>query len=443
MKTSVSYGEVWRIAYPIILGSIAQNIINVTDTAFLGRVSEVALGAAAIGGVYYLSAVMLAWGFGVGTQIIVARRNGEEKYTEIGRTLEHAFFFLFPLAVLIFLIMKFFSGGLLELVVQSPDVFGATGLYIEYRAYGLFFVSFNFLFRAFYVGIARTKVITWTTLVMSVVNIILDYALIFGHMGMPAMGIAGAALASVIAEASATLFFFTYTFIRVPARKYRLFFFERFDLVLYLRIIRVSLPVMMQNFLSLAAWLTFFLFVEKLGERSLAISNIIRSFYMVLMIPMWGFASATNTIVSSLIGQGKPGEVLSLTFKVVRLCLLLVLIMVSFGFIFPAPALRLYTNDPVLIGEAMPVLMVVNFAALLLGVAFILLNAVSGTGKTQISFAIEVAVIVIYLAATYIIADVLRGNIAQVWMTEYIYAGLLGLLSFAYLKWGRWRSATV
>ncbi len=62
MKTQITYSDIWKIAYPIILGSIAQNLLNITDTAFLGRVGEVALGAGAIGGIYYLVVVMLAAG---------------------------------------------------------------------------------------------------------------------------------------------------------------------------------------------------------------------------------------------------------------------------------------------------------------------------------------------------------------------------------------------
>lgn len=443
MKTSITYRDIWKIAYPIILGSVAQNLINVTDTAFLGRVGEVALGAGAIGGIFYISAIMLAWGFGIGTQIIVARRNGEKEYARIGKTLEHAFLFLMPLALILFTIMKGFSGNVLSNVIRSDEVCAATSEFIRFRIYGFFFASFNFLFRAFYVGIARTKVITFTTSVMAVVNIFFDYSLIFGHYGLPEMGIGGAALASVIAEGSATLFFFAYTLVSIPRGKYRLFHFQKLDLTLYFRVIKVSLPIMLQNFLSLGAWFVFFLFVEKLGEKPLAISNIIRSFYMVLMIPMWGFASATNTLVSTLIGEGKPEEVWPLTFKIVRLCFFMVLSVVVIGFLFPEPALRIYTNDRGLIADSMPVLYVINLAALMLSVTFVLFNAVSGTGKTQVSFFIEFATIVVYLAATYLLAEVLKSNVAVVWIVEWIYALMLGSISYLYLRYGRWRVARI
>ena len=73
MKTVITNKTVWNIAYPIILGSLAQTLITLTDTAFLGRVSEIALGASAMAGIYYYVFSTLAWGFSIGIQIIVAR----------------------------------------------------------------------------------------------------------------------------------------------------------------------------------------------------------------------------------------------------------------------------------------------------------------------------------------------------------------------------------
>ena len=164
MKTSVSYRRIWLIAYPIIIGSIAQNLINVTDTAFLGRVGQVELGAGAIGGIFYLVAVMLSWGFGIGTQIIIARRLGEGSYHEIGRTFQHGFYFQLPLSLTLFSLMQFFSSDLMKYIIESVDVTAATDDYIRYRSYGIFFAGVNMLYRGFYIGIAQTKVITFTTI---------------------------------------------------------------------------------------------------------------------------------------------------------------------------------------------------------------------------------------------------------------------------------------
>lgn len=442
-RTNIKFSEITRIAYPIILGSIAQNILSVTDTAFLGRVGEVELGAGAIGGVYYFVVVMLAWGFGIGLQIIVARRNGEEKLSEIGRTIDHGIYFLVPLAILMFSLMKFFSLGIMSTVLESEEVIQATVQYIDYRSYGIFFAFIHVLFRAFYVGVANTRVITYSTFLMTIVNAFLDYCLIFGHFGFPEMGIAGAALASVIAEIVAALYFIYYTRFKFSTVQYHLFHFVKFDLKLYIQIIRVSLPMMLQNFLSLASWLAFFLLVEKMGQRELAISNIIRSFYMLMMIPMWGLSAAVNTLVSFLIGSKRQDEVMQLVYKVVILCLAGVGIMVIIGSFLPHFAVKIYTNDATMIAEALPVVYVVNVAALLLAAAFIFFSAVSGTGKTQVSFIIEVIVLIIYLAYVWYIIMVAHGNISLVWAAECVYSLMLGSLSFWYLKSGRWKGSIV
>jgi putative MATE family efflux protein len=443
LKTSVTYRQIWVIAYPIIIGSIAQNLLNITDTAFLGRVGQVALGAGAVGGIFYLVAAMLAWGFGIGSQIVIARRNGERSYSEIGRTFQHGFYFQLPLALTLFSLMQFFSGDIMHYLIRSEDVFQATQEYIRYRSYGIFFSGINMLFRGFYIGITRTKVITVTTVIMASVNAILDYGLIFGNFGLPEMGIAGAALASVISEACAMFFFIFYTIYILDGKHFRLFHLVRFDDSLYRRLIRIAFPVMMQNFISMAAWLAFFLFIEKLGEQALAVSNIIRSFYVVLMIPMWGFSSATNALVSNLIGEGRKEEVMSLVFKVARLCGMGVLLVVSLGMLFPEWALKIYTDDPAMIQTSLPALYVVNVAALFLAIGFVFFSGVSGTGKTQVSFLIELIVIVLYLITAYILADILRLDVYIVWMSEFFYAFLLGILSYLYLAGGRWKSARI
>jgi len=106
-------------------------------------------------------------------------------------------------------------------------------------------------------------------------------------------------------------------------------------------------------------------------------------------------------------------------------------------------ALRIYTDDPELIAVSLPALYVINVAAVLLAVAFIFFSAVSGTGKTQVSFFIEITVIFFYLILAYVLADVLRLKIEYVWITECFYSTALGILSFLYMKGEKWRSSMV
>ncbi len=443
MKTKITYNRIWLIAYPIILGSIAQNLINFTDTAFLGRVGEIALGAGALGGLFYLAIIMLGLGFGTGAQIIMARRYGENNLKQIGSVVEHSLIFLLPLALLVFSLMYFFSSSILENAVSSRAVYEGTVAFLKYRAFGIFFAFTNLTFRAFYVGITRTRVITYTTFVLAIVNIILDYLLIFGKFGFPEMGITGAALASVLAEVVATIFFFSYTFIFIDFKKFNLFHFVKPSIEKMYHILRVSLPTMLQSFFSLSVWFVFFLIIEKLGESALAVSNIIRSVFVILLIPIWGFAAATNSLVSQLIGQGRSDEVLSLIYKIVRLCFIGVLAIVSIGVLFPRFILSIYTNDRLLIEMGIPLMYIVSGGALLLSVGLILFNGVTGTGKTQISLAMEMVVLAIYLTYAYAMAHFFNAKINVVWTAELLYGTLMSAFSFIYLHSNRWKSARI
>jgi len=443
MKTSITYKRIWTIAYPIILGSIAQNLINFTDTAFLGRVGEIALGAGALGGLFYLAIIMLGLGFGTGAQIIIARRYGEDNPKQIGAVVEHSLFFLLPLALLVFSLMYFWSSAILGKAVSSEGVYEGTVAFLKYRAFGIFFAFTNLTFRSFYVGISRTKVITYTTIVLATVNIVLDYLLIFGKFGFPEMGITGAALASVIAEIAGTVFFFTYTFVNIDFREFNLFHFVRPSFEKMLNILKVSVPTMLQSFFSLSVWFVFFLFIEKLGESALAVSNIIRSVFVILLIPIWGFAAATNSLVSQLIGQGRSNEVLSLIYKIARLCFIGVLAIVSVGLVFPRFIMSIYTNDHLLIEMGIPLLYIVSGGAMLLSIGLILFNGVTGTGKTQISLALEMVVLAIYLSYAYVMVYVFQAQITVVWTAEPVYGSLLALFSFIYLKSNKWRSGRI
>ncbi|MGL4781468.1 MAG: MATE family efflux transporter, partial [Bacteroidales bacterium] len=185
--------EIFRISYPIFLGLIAQNIVNVTDTAFLGRVGEVELGASALAGVCYIALFMIAFGFSQGSQILIGRRNGEKKYDAIGEIFFHGVIFLMLMGVLVFAGVQAFAGDTLRSFLSSPEISDAAIRFLDVRIWGVFFVFPNVMFRAFFVGITRTKVLTANAIVMAVINIILDYALIFGNWGFPEMGIEGAA----------------------------------------------------------------------------------------------------------------------------------------------------------------------------------------------------------------------------------------------------------
>ncbi len=443
MKELPSYRTIWKIAWPIILTLMAQSLINVIDTAFLGRVGVVELGASAIAGLFYISLFMLGFGFAMGGQILIARRQGEKNYREIGKIFDNSLFFLMILAILLFLLIKVLSPLLLGVMIKSEAIYQATQEFLRYRIWGVFFAFPNALFRGYYTGIARTKFLSWTAALMAVVNIIFGYWLIFGHWIFPRMGIAGAALSSVIAEGSALTFFIFISMTKTNLLKYRIFNFRKVDMGIIKKTLELSVFIMLQFFVSMSGWFIFFMIIEKMGEIPLAISNIIRSAYLILMIPIWAFSSSTSTLVSNAIGAGNKDVVIPVIKKVAGMSFSFVLTVVLITLLIPRIVLMIYTSDPAMIEASLPTLYVIMGSLILFSVVQIIFSGVSGTANTNMAMIIEIATILLYLGYVYLVAVRFRQPIEIVWTSEYIYFILLGAFSLIYLRTGRWRRKAI
>lgn len=435
--------EIWRVTYPIFLGLLAQNVINVTDTAFLGRVGEVALGAAAMGGLLYICVYTIAFGFSVGSQILIARRNGEGNYRAVGPIMWQGTAFSFGMAVCLLILMYFSAAPLIRLLITSDSIYGATYEFFTWRIWGFLFAFVNVMFRGLYIGITRTKVLTMNAVVMALVNVVLDYALVFGELGLPEMGVRGAALASVIAEASSLLFFLLYTYYKVDLKKYGLNRFGQFDLSMVLRILRISCFTMVQYFLAMAIWFVFFMALERLGQRQLAVANIVRSVYVVLLIPVQALSTTANTLVSNLIGAGGSSGVVTLLHKISRMSFLIMVVCVGLCVAFPGSILSVYTNEETLLVESVSALYVVCGAMLIASLANVYFNGISGTGNTQAALVLEVFVQVFYALYIIVVGMVIQAPVDVCFTTEVIYYVLMLGSSLIYLKKAKWQNKKI
>lgn len=441
LKTSVTNREIWRIAYPIMLGNLAQTVITFTDTAFLGHLGTIELSASMMAGLFYYVFTTLAMGFAVGIQIFIARRFGEGNRQQIGVVFAHGALFVLLLGLLLLSLLFFFSDGLMRIIIESENIYAASMKYLDIRRFGIIFVVFNFLFRSFYVGISNTKVITYSTLIMAVVNIFFDWGLIFGNCGLPEMGISGAALASLLAELTAFCFFWIYTFIVIPHEEFGMFRWHKLQPVLMGNILKVAFPCMIQRLFSFGAWFAFFILIEKMGETALGVSSVVRSTYMILIIPVFAFAATANTLTSRIIGEGKSDEVMVMLRKVVKNAVLCSLVLAIFTAIFPDLVLRIYTDDLNLVAAAIPSIYVICVATVLGSIGVIYFEAISGTGNTSAAMALEFGVLIAYMFYIYLTTRV--STIAVVWTAEWFYNIVIGLISFFYIWKADWRRKTI
>lgn len=443
MQTKYTYKQIWLISYPILISLIMEQLIGMTDTAFLGRVGEIELGASAIAGIFYMIIFMVAFGFSIGAQILIARRNGEQQYKEIGNLFYQGIYFQIVLAAVMFLLSYTFSPLILKQIISSEHIYEAANSYLHWRIFGAFFSFSGVIFRAFFLGTTQTKTLTLNSIVMVVSNIIFNYILIFGKLGFPALGIAGAAIGSSMAEMVSLIFFILYTRSRIDCKKYGLEKIPRFNPQALKRMLNVSFWTMIQSFFSVATWFLFFLYVEHLGERSLAITNIVRNISGILFVVMIAFASTCGSLVSNLIGANHTESVPQTIHRHIRIAYLFVIPLALLFVLFPKLILGIYTDMSYLQDASVQSLWVMCAAYLIMIPANIYFQAVSGTGNTRTALGMELISITIYIAyITYIILY-LRLNVALCWTSEFIYSTSILILSRIYLKRGNWKKRKI
>ena len=187
----------------------------------------------------------------------------------------------------------------------------------------------------------------------------------------------------------------------------------------------------------------FFLFVEHLGERSLAIANIIRNVSGIPFMVAMAFAATCGSLVSNLIGAGEKDCVRGTINQHIRIGYVFVLPILVFFCLFPDLILRIYTDMPDLRAASIPSLWVLCSAYLLLVPANVYFQSVSGTGNTRTALAMELCVLAIYVAyATYFILY-LKMDIAFAWTTEHVYGTFILLFCYWYMKKGNWQKKKI
>ena len=438
-----SYRNIWKVAYPILISLVMEQMIGLTDTAFLGRVGEVELGASAIAIVYYMVLFMIGFGFSIGAQIIIGRRNGEGRFKDTGKVFWNGLYFVLGLSGIIILLSELFTPWMMKFMVSSTAIYDAALSYVRWRLPGMVFAFCTAMFRAFYVGTTQTKTLTLNSIVMVLSNVVFNYILIFGKFGIPALGITGAAIGSSLAELVSLIFFIIYTRVGCDRRKYGLDKAARFEKDELKSMMPVCTWTMIQHTISISTWLIFFLYIERLGERALAISNITRSVSGLIWVVLQAFSSTCSTLVSNIIGEGHQDKVPSLIKRILKLSYGIVSVMIILFCLFPEAIARIYTDIPDLITASVPAMVVMCSSYFLAVGGQVFFLAVSGTGSTKTAFRLELIALAVYMIYCTVIIGIMKLDVAICWTAEHVYSGALLICSWWYIRSGRWKNRSI
>lgn len=443
MRFNPTYNNIWGISFPIIIAGVGETIVDITDTIFLARYGVTELAAVGLADAIYGVALFLSLGLVDGMQIIIGRRAGQGQQKEIGRVFNQGIYLLTLVSITFILVILFIVPATTSMVFASDDVQDAVNKYLQITAYALLFQSLNLAYSAFYIGISRTRVLIGATAVLAFSNIALDYLLIFGKLGLPEMGIEGAAFATITAEVAVFLFLTLDVLRKGYARQYGLLQVASWNHLYSKKLIAISTPVSLEALVETLKWFLFFLIFEQLGEVALASATIIYSCYALFLVPIDGFAETVSTMVSNLIGQQRIPQLKLLIRRTIKLNYMVIAPMLILSLAQPEFVLSIFTPDETIIKASINSLFVVMLTSMIAAPGITYYAAVFGTGDTPAILIIQIVVAICTVGIAYYCALYLGLELEYIWLAEM--AGWLVCLglSWFWFKSERWKKLEI
>ncbi len=436
-QLQIGYASLWKMALPLCAGAFIQFFIVIIDNYFVAQLDGNAMSAVSFVGLIYIALGMLGAGSANAAQILIAKKNGENQPQEISIVLQNAFLIQLVIVAIQISTMAWFVPILLKQFINNQEVLAYMTEFSQFRSIGFIFFSFIQLYHAFWSGTTQTKSVFYSTALVALTTICFDYLFIFGHFGLPALGVKGAAIATNLGEGVGLFFLMLYTKKFAP----QLALIRVVNQFRYVHeLLKLGIPIMIQMLIALVIWIVFFGFIEKRGEASFQSAFIVRNMYSLAWVSAMGFSSTAKTYVSGLLAEKREGEIFLVLKRLITSNVVLIAILTHGLLLYPGWIAAQFNASHEVIDLTVSSMHVVFPVILLFAVTNILLAAVEGSGKTLQGLIIEMSTTVCYIAYAYWITFHTNADVSLIWTSDYVYFVGLGIFSLLFLRSWKWYS---
>ncbi len=443
------YREVLVIAIPLILSTATWSIQHFVDRMFLTWYSPEAIAAAMPAGMLNFSLVSIFMGTAGYVTTFVAQYYGARQFHRIGPALWQGVYISLFGGLLILCAIPF-AESFFSLVGHSPLVQQNEVAYFEILCLGGGAYAASYALSGFFSGRGKTWPVLWVNVATTVVNLVLDYALIFGHWGFPELGIRGAGIATVVAGVFSLLMFFALLCSGSNNDTFHTIKGWRLERDLFVRLLRYGFPSGVQFFLEMAGFTAFVLLVGRLGIASLAATNIAFNINTLAFMPMIGCGIAISVLVGQYLGGDKPDRAQSVVYSGFHLTLVYMLSIASAYVLVPdvfvAPfALRADPGEfSEIYGYSIVLLRFVAVYSVFDTMNIIFCSAIKGAGDTRYVMLVTVILSVfLFIIPVYLVVVVFELGLMVAWVFATIYITLLGVVFYLRFLGGKWKTMRV
>jgi MATE family multidrug resistance protein len=449
-KESKPYRKVLRVSVPLVLSMSSTMIMEFTDRVFLANYSLDAIAAALPAGITAFLLISFFLGTAQYLNVFVAQYSGSGQPQRVGAALWQGIYFSLlsggALAALSFLAEPLFrlSGHPIE--VQVLEV-----VYFKVLCLGAGILIVGTTLSCFFSGRGHTRLVMIITMIGTLFNIPLDYALINGIWIFPEWGIRGAAIATVMSWSLATLIFTLLVFTRENDRTFKVLTHRALESDLFSRLMRYGLPSAIQFSLDIFAFTFFIFMVGRIGKTQLAATNIVFSINSLAFMPMMGFSLGTSTLVGQALGRNRVAEAIAATKATIHIVLGYIFILLILFLFLPQPLLELFQPRHLALENFAPIISIgivlLRFVAAYIffdALYMVCIGVLKGAGDTRfIMLSIGVLSLAIMILPVYIGVEVFGAGLYYAWSCATGFVFFLFATSFWRYRQGRWKNVRV
>ena len=430
---------IFNLLWPATIESLLQMGIGLVNTAMVGHLSAVAIGAVGLSN----RAIQIAWALfqaiSTGTTVHIAQAIGAND-SRRARTIAMQAILFGTLAVLVLAIMfAAFAPNVLKIFKPETALLSSGTKYMRIVVWGMPAVAIMTAIGASLRGSGDTRTPLVVAVFVNIVNVIGNWSLIYGNLGMPALGIAGSAIATVVAQWIGAIV--AIIAISRPTAKLSLSFRSRWtvDRVELGKILNMGLPSAAESLFWQAAAIVLTLYITGFGTVALAAHQLGLNAESLSYMPTAGFSIAATTLVGQAVGAKNTHLSRRYTSELSRWALLITLVTASLLFFFPEQILALLTNDADVIALAAIYLRLMATSQIPQQVAGVLNGAIRGSGDTRTPMVVAaIGLWGVRLPLAYILAFPLKMGITGVWLgmtLDLFVRFILTMIRYKKLSW--------
>jgi MATE family, multidrug efflux pump len=455
------YRVILRLALPTVAAMLTQSIVNEIDIIFFAHLPcpESSDAQAAL-----LPSLIILWLFGgslsgisVGTQAFVARRFGEGRHADAGAVLANAWFFALAAGLAFTLLGYLAMPAILHALIKVPEVREAAASYLQWRLLGIVSMAVTFAFKAFFDAIGKTRVHLVSAVVMNVINIALCYAFIFGHLGAPRLGIAGAGLAGFVSTWVGLAIMVAFAVLPEYRKGFHVFSLKRLSRATTYDILRLSVPSAVATVAVMSGFALFAMIVSRLdmisnasqvagqcgraeainGAATTDIVGVLKLTFTACL----AFGTSTATLVSQSLGAKKPEQAASFGWASVRLGLIIFGVVGLLEGVFLTNTIVNFVTHSEAVREAAVLPMrVMGLCTPLIAVGMILTQALFGAGNSRYVMVVELILhFTCLVPLAWLLGITLGFGLVGIWSAAVVYVfGLSGAMIYKFWR-GDWK----